>query len=93
MMIEADALPLPAAAAAWHAARGGAAISTALSGGDDYELLFTVRPRHGGRLRGAIRRLGDLPITRIGVVTSERAIVLRDANGVTPVGGGFEHFR
>ena len=44
-------------------------MASALAGGDDYELLFTVRPRHRGRLRGARRRIGDLPITRIGVVT------------------------
>jgi len=93
IMIEADALPLPAGVAAWHEAHGGVAVSTALSGGDDFELLFTVRPRHGGRLRGATRRLGDVPITRIGVVTADRAVVIRDANGVAPVGGGFEHFR
>jgi thiamine-monophosphate kinase len=93
MMIEADALPLASGVAAWHAAHGGAAVTTALSGGDDYELLFTVRPRHGGRLRGAIRRLGELPITRIGVVTEDRAVLVRDANGVVPIGGGFEHFR
>jgi thiamine-monophosphate kinase len=93
MMIEADALPVASGVAAWHAAHGGAAVTTALSGGDDYELLFTVRPRHGGRLRGAIRRLGELPITRIGVVTEDRAVLVRDANGVVPIGGGFEHFR
>src|SRR5262249_40304016 len=52
MMIEADALPIAPGVLDWHAAHGGAAVATALSGGDDYELLFTVRPRHGGRLRG-----------------------------------------
>jgi thiamine-monophosphate kinase len=93
MMIEADALPFPSVVAAWYAAHGGAAVSTALSGGDDYELLFTVRPRHGGRLRGASRRLGELPITRIGVVTEDRAVLVRNADGVVPIGGGFEHFR
>jgi hypothetical protein len=34
-----------------------------------------------------------LPITRIGVVTEDRAVLVRDANGVVPIGGGFEHFR
>jgi thiamine-monophosphate kinase len=92
-MIEAESLPIAPGVRAWHAARGGAPLTTALSGGDDYELLFTVRPRHGGRLRGAARRLGDLPITRIGVVTADRAVQLRDGTGVTPIRGGFEHFR
>jgi thiamine-monophosphate kinase len=93
MMIEAEALPIARGVQAWHAARGGTAMTTAMSGGDDYELLFTVRPRHGGRLRGAARRLGDLPITRIGVVTADRSVQLRDGRGSTPIGGGFEHFR
>jgi len=93
MMIEADALPLSSGVIAWHAAHSGVAVGTALSGGDDYELLFTVRPRHGGRLRGAMRRLGDLPITRIGTVTAERAVLLREEKSISPIGGGFEHFR
>ena len=93
MMIEAEALPVAPGVDAWHAVRGGSSVVTALSGGDDYELLFTVRPRHGGRLRGAARRLADVPITRIGVVTAERAVQLRHAGNLTAIGGGFEHFR
>ncbi len=44
-------------------------LDVALQGGDDFELIFTARPRQGGRLRAVRRHLGDLPITRIGVVT------------------------
>jgi thiamine-monophosphate kinase len=93
MMIEADALPIAPGVRAWHASRGGDPVATALAGGDDYELLFTVRPRHGGRLRGAARRLGDLPITRIGVVTAAPSVLLRDRSGAKPIGTGYEHFR
>lgn len=91
--IEADALPISSDAAAWHAAAGTDALAAALAGGDDYELLFTVRPRHRGRLRGARRRIGDLPITRIGVVTRGPALLVRDARGSRPLPHGFEHFR
>jgi thiamine-monophosphate kinase len=91
--IQADALPISSEATAWHAAAGTDALAGALGGGDDYELLFTVRPRHRGRLRGARRRIGDLPITRIGVVTRGPELVLRDASRSRPLPHGFEHFR
>ena len=71
----------------------GSTLYLALHGGDDYELLFTVRPRQRGRLRGARRRIGDLPITRIGVVTRALDLRGRDATGTHEVPHGFEHFR
>ena len=65
-----------------------------LAGGDDYELLFTVRPSQRGRLRHVRRALGDLPITRIGVVTKERVLLLKSKDGNTrELPRGYEHFR
>ena len=93
MVIDGDVLPLAPAVRQWHAARGEDAVATALSGGDDYELLFTVRPRHAGRLRGATRRCGDLPITRIGVVTASTDVLVRRGETLAPLSGGYEHFR
>ena len=93
MEVESSALPISNEARAWHAAAGTDAVATALGGGDDYELLFTVRPRHRGRLRGARRRIGDLPITRIGVVTRGPALAVCDASGRRELPHGFEHFR
>ena len=94
MTIDADAVPLDSATRAWFAARGTDPLAAAMAGGDDYELLFTARPAHRGRLRGVRNTLGALPITRIGVVTKEPGVRLRHANGViTEVGGGYEHFR
>ena len=91
--VEAGALPISEEARAWHTASGTDPLAAALVGGDDYELLFTVRPRHRGRLRGARRRIGDLPITRIGVVTRGNDLVVRDASGSRALPHGFEHFR
>lgn len=90
--VDAAALPISEAARAWFARRGEDAVTAALTGGDDYELLFTVRPAHRGRLRAVRRSLGDLPITRIGVVTKERRVTIRDATGDREVPAGFEHF-
>jgi thiamine-monophosphate kinase len=91
--VDAAALPISSEARAWHAAAGTDLVAAALGGGDDYELLFTVRPRHRGRLRGAQRRIGDLPITRIGVVTRGPELAVRDASGRRELPQGFEHFR
>jgi thiamine-monophosphate kinase len=91
--IQSDALPVSSEARASHEGAGTDVVAAALGGGDDYELLFTVRPRHRGRLRGARRRIGDLPITRIGVVTRGLELVVRDASGSRSLPHGFEHFR
>jgi thiamine monophosphate kinase len=65
----------------------------AVAGGDDYELLFTCRPKAKGRLRAVVRQLGDVPITRIGTVTRGSAVVLRLPSGDRELPTGFEHFR
>lgn len=93
MRIDAAAIPMSQTARAWHAAAGRDPIDTALCGGDDYELIFTVRPAFAGRLRGVRRHLGDLPISRIGVVTKERRLLLEDEHGAREWPAGYEHFR
>jgi thiamine-monophosphate kinase len=92
-VIEAEAVPVESAAAKWFVEQGKEAVAAAMSGGDDYELLFTVRPRLRGRLAAA-RHHGRAPITRIGVCTEDRALLLRRGPGVeVPVPGGYTHFR
>ena len=68
-------------------------LHAAMTAGDDYELLFTSRPSQLGRLRGVRRQTGDLPITRIGVVTKGRDVLLRDDQGTREMPTGYEHFR
>jgi thiamine-monophosphate kinase len=65
------AIPLDHGVAEFHRSRGSDPLGAALAGGEDYELLFTVRPAWRGRLRAVRSQAGDLPITRIGVVTSD----------------------
>ncbi|MGE0445367.1 MAG: thiamine-phosphate kinase [Vicinamibacterales bacterium] len=86
--IDAAAVPVSDAARDWFGRTQDDAVRAAVSGGDDYELLFTVRPSLRGRLRGVRRLLGDLPITKIGVVTKDPAVTL----GGAPMPGGYEHF-
>ena len=91
--IERDALPISAAVVRWFEQRRADPAAAAVAGGDDYELLFTCRPSHRGRLRAVRRHVGDLPITKIGVVTKEQKVVLRTPGGEEALPEGFEHFR
>lgn len=91
--LDATALPIGDESRGWFAAHGQNALEAALVGGDDYELLFTVRPAHRGRLRNVRRSLGDLPITRVGIVTKESTLSLHTDSGPQPLPEGFDHFR
>jgi thiamine-monophosphate kinase len=93
MTIDASALPMSAEARRWHEQRGSDPVAAAVSGGDDYELLFTVRPSSKGRLRGVLKSVHGVPMTRIGLVTRERRVVLRTPQGDRELPEGFEHFR
>jgi thiamine-monophosphate kinase len=59
---------------------------------DDYELLFTVRPAWRGRLRAVKSQAGDLPITRIGLVTKGTRVILRTSSGNRDLPAGYEHW-
>jgi thiamine-monophosphate kinase len=90
MTIEAGALPIDPGARAVFQARGDDPATEAMRGGDDYELLFAVRPRTQRRLAEAARR-GGVPLTRIGRCTAARGITLGAAGQSLPE--GFRHFR
>jgi thiamine-monophosphate kinase len=65
-------------------------LKDALHGGEDYELLFSVRPA-----AHVPSRIAGVPIARIGRVTRQKKIVLLDTNGDRqPLHAeGWEHFR
>ena len=90
--IEADALPIDSAAAAWFTSRGEDPVTAALAGGDDYELLIAVPRKRGGRLRGVQRQSRGVPITRIGELTAAPEIVVRRGGQPETLAGGFSHF-
>ena len=93
MTLDAGAIPIDEAVRRWHEDAGCDAVTGALQSGDDYELLFTVRKANEGRLRAVRRAAGNVPITRIGVVTREPRVTIRTADGEQPLPEGFEHFR
>jgi thiamine-monophosphate kinase len=88
--VETRALPL---APALRTLPPDTALRYAVSGGDDYELLFTAAPRQ----REAIAKLQDsleLAITRIGQITTggPRIQWLRDGLPLEHEFAGFDHF-
>jgi thiamine-monophosphate kinase len=68
------------------------ALALALHGGDDYELLFTVRPPKAALVPSEFR---GVKLTRIGKITHGRKILLQDAKGGTTLlgPGGWDPFR
>jgi thiamine-monophosphate kinase len=84
--IRVDLLPLSAADLP-------GAQDAALSGGDDYELLFTTAPSQRDAIGGLAEKL-DLPITRIGQMRTAPGIRVLDAAGaeVHPDRTGWQHF-
>jgi thiamine-monophosphate kinase len=87
--IDETRIPLSPALRALEGILRLAAIDYALSGGEDYELLFTVPT-------GRLKKLAalKLPVTRIGVVTKGRGVLLVDAAGESRVLSmdGYNHF-
>jgi thiamine-monophosphate kinase len=70
----------------------GEALSLALDGGEDFELLFTVRPRVASKLPD---ELGGVRATRIGEITGEhgKTKIVRDGRTRLLKARGFEHFK
>ena len=68
-------------------------VREAIAGGEDYELLFTVSPKMRGRLNGVRRMVKDLPVTKIGMITTGRALVLDVDGKREEIPAGFEHFK
>lgn len=91
-VVDADALPVHPGAAAWFAAGGSDAVEAAVSGGDDYELLFAVPRRSTGRLRHVVQQARGVPITRIGELTASGGVLLRRGAESRPMPSGYVHF-
>ncbi len=91
--IEAARVPLSRAARAALGTDGGASPDV-LSGGDDYELLFTADPAAAGALADIAAAL-ELSLTAIGRMTEGEGVSVLDAAGL-PVkdtgAGGYRHF-
>jgi len=90
-----DEARLPLDALRYPGAPPEALFAALLSGGDDYELLFSAPPVHRQRI-AALSAALSLPFTRIGTTTAQQGkLLLRSAGGdlVPPDILGYDHFR
>src|SRR5207245_2656977 len=87
--IQAAQLPLPTIPAGKSSRFD--ALDLALNGGDDYELLFTVKRGNIARIPRLFR---GIPLTQIGEVTAAKPIQLLQGGGTKPlVPRGWDPFR
>jgi thiamine-monophosphate kinase len=65
----------------------------ALTGGEDYELLFAANPSIEDTFEDLAAAFPDLPVTRVGRVVEGREVRFLDSDGssIDP-GGGWDHF-
>jgi thiamine-monophosphate kinase len=89
--VDAGSIPVDEAARAAGMAAGTDPVSAALSGGEDYELLFAVSPRRRRAFVATTARCG-VSVLRIGRLTSTREVCLRRGENAEPLPDGYEHF-
>jgi len=88
-----DTLPVAREAEVFAEAHGLDAAELALYGGEEYELVITVRPGGWEGVEDAMRRLGT-PVTRVGRATGEPTVLLKKGDSVEPIEPrGWEHFK
>jgi thiamine-monophosphate kinase len=90
---EVSTLPVAEEAKAFAELHGLDVCDLVLYGGEEYELVVTVRAEEWSRTVEALRKAGGA-LMRIGVATSDPHIVLRKDNAVTEIPyRGWEHFK
>jgi thiamine-monophosphate kinase len=90
--IDASKLPIHPGAARWFGSRGRDPVEASLTGGDDYELLFTVPHRRRGRVRLVQQQGRGIPLTPIGELTTDRSLIVQRGDATEPMPLGFVHF-
>jgi thiamine-monophosphate kinase len=91
--VDGGAVPVTAEARSWFEARSLDPVTAAITGGDDYELLFTVRPKGRSRFETARRQARGLQLTRIGTIRREPGVSILRGGIAGPVPSGYVHFR
>jgi thiamine-monophosphate kinase len=90
--LDAEAIPVHPGARSWAAAARTEPLQLALTGGEDYELLFAVGRRQRRAFLAAAARSRGLALTLIGRLTKEPGHWLVRGDARQPLGAGFSHF-
>jgi thiamine-monophosphate kinase len=92
-VIRAGSLPIAKSVSKLAEIDGGIdPLSLALHGGEEYELLFTIRPQNREEVIDLFNRL-ELAVTEIGVITADAGLLLEQDDGsMKPIqAAGFQH--
>ncbi len=93
VIVETSRVPVHPGARDWAAGSGGDALNWALSGGEDYELLFAVAPRSRRKFLAAVGRCRHVNVTLVGHLTAQAGAWLQNPDGrLQPLPEGFSHF-
>ncbi|MGH9159793.1 MAG: thiamine-phosphate kinase [Vicinamibacteraceae bacterium] len=92
VQVDADAIPVDASAREVAARLSAAPLTLALSGGEDYELLFAVPQRSTRRFLATVAGAGRVAVTRIGRVVPSPALDLMRNGRAEPLPGAYRHF-
>ena len=93
IVLEQARLPVSPALQSFAAIQKLDPIELVLSGGDDYELLFTASANQAARLEKRASAF-DIPVTRVGRVESGSGAVLRDGRAERDIAQlGHDHFQ
>jgi thiamine-monophosphate kinase len=80
------------AARTWWANAGADAVTKAVTGGEDYELLFAVPPKRRRAFARAITKAGPVAVTKVGVLTAAAPCVIAHGESADDLPSGFRHF-
>ena len=88
-----DNVPLASEAVEFASIFGFNPLELGLYGGEEYELVITVKPEFWDKAESSVKKLGSRLI-RIGTVTKEKKLELKtEAETLTIVPKGWEHFK
>ena len=91
--VDATLIPIAPGARHWFETHDADPVLAALTGGEDYELLFAAPPSMRRRVAAAQRLAGKIAVTRIGEMTKDPALVLVRDGHAAQLPAGYEHFR
>jgi thiamine-monophosphate kinase len=93
-VLDADTIPVGRCVIDFFSGKKEEALSLAINGGEDYELLFTIDCRHGEQLPGMATKMG-IGLNQIGKITPKSSgVKLAGKEGERELGrGGFDHFK
>ena len=89
---EVDVLTLPIEPNLIEQTSQDKAINLALTGGDDYELCFTVPEKHENQFLEELTSEFDTLFTCVGQITESKELLMAGNEGYTPPESTFEHF-